>query len=261
VLKRVVVGSAIAATSWYAFYRVTSWWKSWGHDPAEAASGLPGDHVVPDAAMMDTRGITIDAPPASVWPWIVQLGYGRGGWYSYDVIDMKGRSADQILPEFQSLAVGDLVPTDPAGGFVVQLVEPERALVLLVDSEIAARQRGPAAAGATETQDEGPAGLEASGRFLQASMPPEFAVSWAFVLEPRDGGRRTRLVERIRGRFGSASSGSRLLSPALGFGMFLMTQRQLRGIKRRAERWPAVGTASGDGAPAPVEAASGTLQA
>ena len=143
-LKRVVVGSAIAAASWYAFYRVTRWRATWGVDPAETEGSLPGDELVPEPTVSDTRGITIDAPPAAVWPWLLQLGYGRGGWYSYDQLDMKGRSADTILPEHQTLAVGDIVPTDPGGGFEVRVLDPERALVLMVDDELAARRRTPA---------------------------------------------------------------------------------------------------------------------
>ena len=145
--------------------------------------------------MSDTRGMTIDAPPAAVWPWLVQLGFGRGGWYSYDRMDMKGSSADAILPEHQTLAVGDIVPTDPNGGFEVKVLEPERALVLFVDNEIVARRPDQKRIDAAATP-----GLAASGRFMQASMPPQFAVSWAMVLQPLDGG-RTRLIERVRASF------------------------------------------------------------
>ena len=225
-LKRVVVGSAIATASWYAFYRVTRWRATWGVDPAETEGSLPGDELVPEPTVSDTRGITIDAPPAAVWPWLLQLGYGRGGWYSYDQLDMKGRSADTILPEHQSLAVGDIVPTDPGGGFEVRVLDPERALVLMVDDELAARRRAPAEGGGEATT----AGLEASGRFMQASMPPRFAISWAFVLRPLDGG-RTRLVERMRGSFGEATAGSRARGPLPGFGIFVMTRRQMLGLK------------------------------
>jgi hypothetical protein len=241
------VGSAIAAASWYAFYRVTRLRATWGVDPAETEGSLPGDELVPEPTVSDTRGITIDAPPAAVWPWLLQLGYGRGGWYSYDQLDMKGRSADTILPEHQSLAVGDIVPTDPAGGFEVKVLDPERALVLMVDDQLVARRRTPAE-GEGETTT---AGLEASGRFMQASMPPRFAISWAFALRPLDGG-RTRLVERIRGSFGEATTGSRALGPLLGFGIVVMTRRQMLGLKARVERLASIpvtpaGVPSGNG--------------
>ena len=116
----------------YAFI-VRPWQKNWGVDPAEAAKALPGDDLVPEAGAVETRGITIDATPAEVWPWLAQMGYGRGGWYSYDQLDMKGHSTMEILPEWQGLKVGDIVPTHPDGGFEVRLLEPERALALYVE--------------------------------------------------------------------------------------------------------------------------------
>ena len=125
---------------------------------------------------------------------------------------MKGRSADAILPEYQALAVGDIIPTDPNGGFEVKVIEPERALVLLVNNEIVARRTDRVRIDAAATP-----GLAASGRFMQASMPPEFAVSWAMVLQPLEGG-RTRLIERVRASYLSPVRGTRALAPAVGFG-------------------------------------------
>jgi hypothetical protein len=162
-IKRIVVGSAIAAGSWAAFRAARQWYRTWGIDPGEALKVLPGDELVPDSTACDTRGITIDAPPVAVWPWLVQMGYGRGGWYSYDAIDMKRASSDAILAGLQALAVGDVVPTDPGGGFVVRVVEPEHALVLYVDPEIIAARRD-----ATVTAVEAP-GLAASGKFLKTA--------------------------------------------------------------------------------------------
>ena len=72
--------------------------------PGDANRPLAGDDLIPDAGIVDTRSLVIDAPPSAVWPWLVQLGFGRGGWYSYDRLDMSGSSADRILPEFQDLA-------------------------------------------------------------------------------------------------------------------------------------------------------------
>jgi hypothetical protein len=205
--------------------------STWGVDPAERELALPGDDLIPEPTMSDTRGITIEAPPSAVWPWLLQLGYGRGGWYSYDALDMKGKSADTILPEFQTLAVGDTVPTDPQGGFEAKVVDPERALVLLVDQDIVARRTASTEGGG----ESSPAGLSASGRFMKASVPPEFAVSWAGVLQPLEGG-RTRLIERIRARFATPTTGSRGLGPMLGFGMFVMERSQMLGIAKRAEQ-------------------------
>ena len=228
-MKRIVVGAAIAAAGWAGYVSVRRWWATWGIVPAEAVKVLPGDELVPEPTSCDTRGITIDAPPETVWPWLVQMGYGRGGWYSYDAMDMKGSSSDSIVPELQQLAVGDTVPTDPAGGFLVKVVEPERALVLFVDPEIVAARRG----GTTDVR-EAP-GVALSGRFLETATPPQFSAAWAFVLEPLDGG-RTRLIERFRARIEATSPGSRFLGPVLGFGVFVMTQRQMIGIRIRAEK-------------------------
>src|SRR4029453_2498322 len=103
------------------------------------------------------------------------------------------------------------VPTDPKGGFEVRAVEPERALVLFVDQDVVARRME-----AEQGGEATPAGLAASGRFMKASVPPTFSVSWAIVLQPQDGG-RTRLIERGRAPFGSATPGTRALAPMRGF--------------------------------------------
>jgi len=231
-LKRILVGSTIAAVGWAAYYAASRSYASWGVDRADADRALPGDELVPDAARVDTRGITIAAPPSAVWPWLVQMGYGRAGWYSYDRLDMRGQSADEIHPEWQALAVGDVLPTDPGGGVLARILEPDQALVLFIDSDLSAEQRG--TAGADLAVSDAP-GLAASGRFMDAAMPPRFAVSWAFALEPL-GDDRTRLIERVRLAVDGGSRGTQVLGPVLGFGVFVMMQRQMMGIRERAER-------------------------
>ncbi len=231
-LKRIIVGSTIAAASWAAYYGIRRWWATWGVEPAEGVQSLPGDDLVPVAESSDTRGITIEAPPSAVWPWLLQMGYGRAGWYSYDRLDMRGQSADEIHPEWQALAVGDLLPTDPGGGFVVRVLEPERALVVFIDSDIVAEQRGTDSVDVAATEAPG---LAASGRFMGAAMPPRFAASWAFVLESL-GPDRTRLIERARLGVEDGSRGTRAMGPLLGFGVFVMMQRQMQGIRDRVER-------------------------
>ena len=227
-LKRVVIGSLVAATSWYAFYRTTRWCAAWGVDPREAARALPGDDLLAAPTSVDTRGISIAAPPEAVWPWLPQMGYGRGGWYSYDVMDMRGKSADAIVPELQDLAAGDMVPTDPDGGFVVRSIDPGRSLVLGVDEAVLAARR-------SKALEKVPAGLAASGKLLETSVPPQFAASWAFVVEP-DGSGGTRLIERFSAWFGASTTGSRLTGPFMRFGLFVMMRRQMLGIRERAER-------------------------
>ena len=212
---------------------VRPWWHRWGVDPAEAGTALPGDDVVPDAPISDTRAITIDAPPAAVWPWLVQMGFGRAGWYSYDAIDMKGRSADRILPDVGTLAVGDIVPTHPGGGFEVKAIEPGRALVLYLDTDLVGSQADAARASAEGTT---PPNLQAAGAFMGAAQPTEFAASWAFVIEPLGDG-RTRLIERFRVNLsGGDRPWTRFTLPFMGFGVFAMVRKQLLGIKTRAER-------------------------
>ena len=224
---RIVVGAALAGVSWAAYVAVRQWWKSWGVDPAEAARPMAGDDLIPEAQTSDTRGITIDAPVESVWPWLVQMGYGRGGWYSIDQLDMRGRSADRIVPEWQALAAGEVMPTHPGGGFEVKVLEPGRALVLYADSTT---MQPPDEAGSEPV----PAGLAASGAFLSAT-PGQVRASWAFVLEPI-GANRTRLLERVRYWGAKGSTVSNAALSVLGFGVFVMMQRQMVGIRTRAER-------------------------
>ena len=225
-LKRIAVGATIAGASWLAYVGVRQWWKTWGVVPDEATRELPGDELVLDTQAVDTRGITIEAPPERVWPWLMQMGYGRGGWYSIDQLDMRGRSADRIVEAWQDLAVGDLVPTHPGGGFEVKLLEPNRALVLFGDPSTMQPMTHPEG-------EELPAGLAASGSFL-AQTPREFKASWSFVLEPL-GPNRTRLVERVRYWSTDATPVTKAALSLLGFGVFVMMQRQMTGIRARAE--------------------------
>jgi proline iminopeptidase len=89
----------------------------WGATDEEVSRPYPGAELVPGGSRGATNAITIDAPPARVWPWLVQIGYGRGGWYSWDRLDNFGRaSADRIHPEWQQIAVGDRLPSDPLAG-------------------------------------------------------------------------------------------------------------------------------------------------
>ena len=224
---KMIIGSAIAAASWLAFVAMRQWWKTWGVVPDEATRPLPGDELVPEAQASDTRGITIEAPVDTIWPWLVQMGYGRGGWYSIDQLDMRGRSADTIVEAWQDLAVGEIVPTHPGGGFEVKRLEPNHALVLYGDPSTMQPARD-------ADSDVMPAGLAASGTFL-AQTPSEFKASWAFVLEPV-GPDRTRLIERMRYWGGEGTPVAKAALSLLGFGAFVMMQRQMLGIRSRAEQ-------------------------
>ncbi len=148
--RLLLVLAALGATGVVVARLLDQWRRTWGVSPVEAMKSLPGDDLVPNAATSETRGITIDAPVSAVWPWLVQMGYGRGGWYSYDQIDMGRPSATTILPELQQLAVGDLLPTHPGGGFEVKVLEPEHALVVYSDTALVQSQMEAARAAGVE---------------------------------------------------------------------------------------------------------------
>ncbi len=228
-----MAGAALAAVAAYRLAYVP-WRRQWEASPEESDRPFPGDDIVPDAEYIDTMAVTIDAPPSAVWPWLLQMGYGRGGWYSYDAIDMLGNSAREVIPDLQDLQVGQLIPFAPGAGFRVDVLEPERALVLYLDDDLIAQQQSAARAStaaaepATET-----AGLKVVGGLAGANMS-EFRVSWAFVLEPL-GDERTRLLERFRTRT-TPGPAAVITGPLIDHGHFLMTRKQLLGIKERVEQ-------------------------
>jgi hypothetical protein len=107
---------------------------SWGAAPGEAGRPMAGDEVCPRPQLNATRAVTIAARPGEVWPWLVQWGWNRAGFYSYDLLDNLGRpSAQELLPQFQRLAVGDWVPmsgkTTPSTAFRVTRLEPGRLML------------------------------------------------------------------------------------------------------------------------------------
>jgi hypothetical protein len=227
---RLAALGAIVSVAVAGVRRLDQWRSAWGVDPADADRLLPGDDLVPAPSHTETRGIVIEAPASAVWPWLVQMGYERAGWYSYDQLDMKGRSADTIIPELQSLKVGDILPTFPGGGFEVRTVEEGRALAVYTDTAITEAQ----ARAFAERSETVPVGLQASGAFMRTT-PPDFAASWAFVLDPLPGD-QTRLIERVRVWYGAGTALSAITGPVFGFGVFLMTRRQMLGIRDRVER-------------------------
>jgi hypothetical protein len=136
--KKLCLGLLAVASGAYLVRRLG---LRWGATDAEVYRPLPGDEVVPHPMLETTHAITIHAPRAAIWPWLVQIGYQRAGWYTdswYQLVDRylfrekRPPSADHILPQFQHLAVGDTVPDGPPGTafFTVTALEPERALVL-----------------------------------------------------------------------------------------------------------------------------------
>lgn len=142
---RVATGAAALAAAIAGIAAVAAG-RRYGARTAEVRDTLPGDELLTDASLVTTRAITIGAPPEQVWPWLVQMGYHRGGWYSIDALEraigagdfLTGGSADRVVPELQDLQVGDRVPlNDRAHLVVAQLVRPEALVLALPDGPFA----------------------------------------------------------------------------------------------------------------------------
>lgn len=172
----------------------------WGATPDEVEAPLPGDELVPGAQYRTTRAITIDASPAAVWPWLVQVGCLRAGFYSDDLLDnLAHPSAREVLPELQELRVGQWVPMSPrtpteVTAFRVHSFEPRR--------------------------------------WLLWAKPDS---SWAWLLTELPGG-RTRLVTRVHAFYDWSKPVTALFGVLLmECGDFAMMRRMLLGIRERAE--------------------------
>lgn len=174
---------------------------TWGATTDEAERELPGDELLEKADIVSTRAIAIDAPAAAVWPWLVQMGPGRAGAYTYDWIEnllgLDMHSAETVVPELQHLEVGEVLQgtRGDGTGMRVELLEPEHVL-------------------ATRSED---------GRWV-----------WSFVLDEEDG--VTRLVSRNRISTGGLSQGGKLGMAVMEPGSLVMERKMLIGIKQRAER-------------------------
>ena len=182
------------------------WYLRWGATDREVGCSLPGDDLIPNADMRATRAITIRAAADHVWPWIAQLGQGRGGFYSYDwlenLVGCNIHSSDRILLEWQDIKVGDVIRLAPQVGLLVAFVEQGRSLVL----------RG---------------GIPMGKR----AAPYDF--TWAFTLRQEPGG-STRLL--VRERYVYTRAWARLIVEPTQLLSFVMSQKMLRGIRDRAER-------------------------
>ena len=195
--------------------------KMLAHDlgtPADfdAERPLAGDEFVPTAQAKVTQAITIDAAPSAVWPWLVQMGCGRAGWYSHDDLDNAGvLSETQIVPEFQHIAKGDVLAATPNGpdGFTVLAVDEPNALVLgaLVDTE-----RGQSVP-------------------IDAAKPAHYwHTTWAFVLEPTAHG-QTHLLVRARAEFAPSTVRAVAATRLRALVHHFMETEQLANLKLRVE--------------------------
>ena len=197
-LPKLGAGLVLAMVYWFPVRR---WFSRWGTTPEELARTMPGDALIPDATDMSMQAVTVNALPEDIWPWLVQIGYQRGGLYSYDWLDrlfgfLDRPSATRILPEFQELAVGDKIPWGHNTELNVGALEPLRTLAL---------------------------SYEASG----------FKWVWQFGLYPLDD-QRTRFVTRGTEHVPDTLLwwvAMRIMEPA----SFIMTRRFLLGVKERAE--------------------------
>jgi proline iminopeptidase len=211
--RRLVVGLALSAPAYLLVLRPRI--LRWGASDEEVRRPYPGTEIVPGGRRGATMAVTIDAPPSRVWPWLVQMGCERAGWYSWDRLDNGGvPSAERIHPEWQTLSVGDRLASTPSGRawFVVAALEPERFLGLR-------------------------ASLDWRGRPLDPARPrPRSYVDalWGFHLTAWPDA-RTRLVVS-----GYAAARPRLLQMLADLvfwepAHWVMQMRQFANLKRRAE--------------------------
>jgi len=195
---------AVAASIEVATYpRWRNWCLTWGATEEEAKEPLPGDELLADPYVVTTRAVTVGAPPEAIWPWLVQMGPGRGGAYTYDWIEnlfgLGMHSADRILPELQDLAVGSEMRLGRRGPVLrVEVLEPAHALVSRSDD----------------------------GNWV-----------WAFALIPDADDTGTRLISRNRIALPAARTAlPRLFSTfAMEPGSLVMERKMLLGIRQRAE--------------------------
>ncbi len=212
--KGAVTAAGVAAA---AAFGISRWPRmtTWGCTPAEADRQMPGDEIIGTAKYRTTHAVTIEAPCEQVWPWLVQMGQGRGGMYSYDwlenLLGLHMHTAERIVPELQELAVGDIIRmvpegTEPALQFAVAILEPPYVLVL------------------------GPDGTREAA--ISSGLPYP---CWTFQLVPV-GDQACRLVVRFQSDFKPTALGYLMNKYALEPIHFVMERKMLLGIRDRAER-------------------------
>jgi hypothetical protein len=174
---------------------------TWGARADEVVAKLPGDKLLPGAGLVTTRAITIKAPPEAIWPWLVQMGSGRGGAYTYDWIEnlfgLKMHSANAIVPRWQNLKAGEDIPGGRGQAMRVEVLEPDAALVV---------------------------------------RSKDHNWVWIFALVPAEDG-STRLISRNRIATAELPAAARLLYLyVMEPGSLVMERKMLLGIKERAEK-------------------------
>jgi hypothetical protein len=176
---------------------IRPWQLRWGANDEEIQRAMPGDEIVEQPTFNATRAVRIHAPAEKIYPWIVQMGVGRAGWYSYDVLDNLARkSAETILPEYQNPQVGEVVAMSPDGkqGMRVKDFQPDQWMLW---------------------------------------WDPTGDSSWAWQIYP-DGATASRLVTRVRVKYRWLSP-TILFSLLIEFADIVMMRKCMLNIKRRAE--------------------------
>jgi hypothetical protein len=221
ICRGLVILGAAAAGAYGLFIR--TWHLHWGATDEEVQQSLPGDTLIPHSKMETTRAITIQAQPADIWPWLVQMGTGRAGWYSYAWLEnllprgARGAgitNAEQIIPAFQHLEIGDSIPLSPTTGLTVAAIDPSHVLALRLSMS------------------------SLTGMPLDPHEPKPDAYldgSWVFVLEALDE-QATRLIERVRVDYQPRLWLTPFVYLLLEAVTFVMERKMLLGIKRRAEK-------------------------
>lgn len=189
-------------------------YNRWGASREEWLAEMPGDELVPSPVLLSTRAVTIEAPADEVWPWLAQIGQGRGGLYSYDALEnlvgLDIHSVDELLPADQRVDQGDLVRLGKPGSpcFWVASLETERSLVLVSADP-------------------------ATGVPVPTPATDGTGATWQWVLRPIRDGAATRLVSRQRN---THPDNHRVMWRVIEPIGFVMERRMLLGIKERVER-------------------------
>jgi hypothetical protein len=190
-----VIAGAAAVALYFRFAR--PWHLHWGATEQEVSGTVAGDELMPNPDIVATRAVEIDAPAPAIWPWLVQMGPGRGGAYTYDWIERRLgidiHNTDRIIPEFQHLQVGDEIPM-PSYTMRVERLDPEQAMVIRSSNH---------------------------------------AWVWSFELRPVGG--HTRLISRNRFDTSALPVKDKLAYPVIEPGSWVMERKMLLTIKQRAE--------------------------
>jgi len=192
----VLIGLVVVGVGFFGLYR--PWHLRWGATREELERTMPGDEVVSAPIFDATRAVTVEAGPEAIWPWIAQIGFGRAGWYTYDLLDNLGRrSAERLVPELQHIEAGQLVPMGPGkdAGMRIKEFEPYRSMVW---------------------------------------WDKHHLTTWVWALDPTPGG-STRLVTRVRARPSWRHPATAFWLVLFEVADFPLMRKCLLGIKRRGE--------------------------